>query len=307
MKPLLVVGEINVDLILGGCERVPVFGEEVLATDFRQVPGSSSMIFAMGLARLGDTVLFAGRVGADARGDFCLQALREAGIDIDAVRREAALATGITVALSTRHDRALVTFPGAIDALTADAVDDALLARAGHLHVSSYFLQRGLRPGLARLFQRARRLGLSISLDPGSDPAADWGEAWEHLLEQVDVFLPNHLEACAITGKDSPAAALMALANGHTRTVIKCGARGSLTLDEGQVLAAPAFPLPAVDSTGAGDSFDAGFVHAWRRHLPLRDSLRWGNACGALSTRGLGGTVAQPDCDEVRALLERAA
>ncbi|WP_049622149.1 carbohydrate kinase family protein [Frateuria defendens] len=308
MKPVLVAGEINVDLVFSGCATLPAFGREMLAEGFRQGPGSSSMICAMGLARLGEPVAFAGRAGRDAWGDACVAALREAGIDVVAVRQEEALRTGVTVALSAAHDRALVTYPGAVAALRAEDVGDDLLARAGHLHVSSYYLQAALRPGLRELFARARRAGLTTSLDPGFDPAQCWrDEGFAALLEQVDVFLPNALEACAISGEDTPARALHAFANGRTRTVVKCGGEGCIALDEeGRTLAVPAFPVVAVDSTGAGDSFDAGFLHAWRRALPLRECLRWGSACGSLSTRGLGGTACQPGEADVRHLLAAA-
>jgi len=304
MKPVLVAGEINADLVFTGCNELPAFGREVLVEGFRQGPGSSSMICAIGMATLGDGVLFAGVAGQDSWGDYCVDALRGAGIDTHAVRRDATLRTGLTVALSAAHDRALVTYPGAITALRAEDIGDDLLSQAGHLHVSSYYLQRGLQSGLGALLARARVRGVTTSLDPGFDPAQQWGSALRELLPLLDVFLPNALEACAISGTATPQQALQAFANGVTRTVIKCGAEGAITLgDDGDVLAVPAIRVDAVDSTGAGDSFDAGFLHAWRRGLSLRESLRWGAACGGLSTRGVGGTATQADASDVRRLL----
>jgi sugar/nucleoside kinase (ribokinase family) len=304
MNPVLVAGEINADLVFSGCTSLPAFGREVLAGGFQQGPGSSSMICAMGLARLGEAVLFAGVAGQDGWGGYCLAALREAGIDVDAVQMRPGLRTGLTVALSAAHDRALVTYSGAIAALRADDVSDVLLQRAGHLHVSSYYLQDALRPGLGGLFARARALGLTTSLDPGFDPREAWGVELLDMLPLVDVFLPNASEACAISGASSPEAALEVFANGRTRTVIKRGGEGCITLDDGgRPLALPAFAVAALDSTGAGDSFDAGFLHAWRRGLPLRDCLGWGAACGALSTRGIGGTATQATVADVEQLL----
>lgn len=308
MKPLLIAGEINVDLVFTGCDRLPEFGGEVLAAGFRQGPGSSSMICAMGLARLGHAVMFAGLTGCDGWGDYCVDAMREAGIDVSEVVRDASLQTGVTVALSSQQDRALVTYPGAIGELRAEAVTDALLMRAGHLHVSSYYLQDSLRAGLGSLFERARAAGLTISLDPGFDPRRQWGEELRALLPLVDVFLPNEREASAISGEHEPLAALHALANGHTRTIVKLGGDGCLALgDEGRPLAVPAHAVKVIDSTGAGDSFDAGFLHAWRSGLPLLECLRWGSACGSLSTRGIGGTACQGSADEVRDLLGAAS
>lgn len=308
MKTVLIAGEINVDLVFGGCTAMPRPDTEVLAESFHQVPGSSSMICAMGLARLGDSVTFAGRAGDDVHGRFCIEAMQAAGVDVAAVRRQADLATGITVAVSTRADRALVTYPGSIAALEADDVDDALLARANHLHVSSFYLQQQLRPHLAALFARARRAGLSTSLDPGFDPAQRWKEAdeWDVLLREVDLFLPSRRELLAIAGCDSVDAALDTLANDHTRTVVKCAADGAVTrADDGALLhVSSRSPERVCDSTGAGDSFNAGFLHAWLHDRPLDTCLRWGNACGSLSTRGMGGTARQPDASEVHAWLE---
>jgi sugar/nucleoside kinase (ribokinase family) len=123
------------------------------------------------------------------------------------------------------------------------------------------------------------------------------------VLRHVDVFLPNQNEACAIAGVDTSEDALRALDNGATRIVVKAGSRGAMMLEDGRLLAAPASAVQSVDTTGAGDSFNSGFLHAWLQGLALLDCLRWGNACGALSTRGIGGTAAQGTREEVLALL----
>jgi Sugar kinases, ribokinase family len=303
MKRILVIGEINVDLVFKNCQALPSPGREVLAEDFIMAPGSSSMICAMGLARLGNPVAFHGKLGADSWGGYCLDALHAAGIDIASVRPDAALRTGATVSLSTPQDRALVTFPGAIDALRADEVSDALLAGADHLHVSSYYLQRALRPDCRQLFARARGAGLTTSLDPGFDPQQAWAPDLLDTLTEVDLFLPNELELAAITGSDEVLAGLRALDNGHTQTVVKRGQLGCASLELGHLLQVPAFAVDPIDSTGAGDSFDAGFLHAWLRGLPLFDCLRWGSACGSLSTRSIGGTAGQASAPEVQTLL----
>lgn len=303
---VLVVGEINVDLVLKGLHAEPAPGQEVLADDFLMTPGSSSMICAMGLARLGDAVAFHGKLGDDAWGRYCLDALRGAGIDVASLRPDPALRTGVTVSLSTPRDRALVTFPGAIAALRADEVGDELLRGASHLHVSSFYLQKALRPGLRALFARARAAGLTTSLDPGFDPDRAWGDDLRGVLAEVDLFLPNEEELRALTGCDDVRDALDALDNGRTRIVVKRGRQGCAVLEAGALLDVPAFAVEAVDSTGAGDSFDAGFLHAWLGGLPLRDCMRWGSACGSLSTRGIGGTTRQATADEAAALLAEA-
>jgi len=301
---IVIAGEINVDLIFTGVPALPQFDRETLAETYVQCPGSSSMILAMGLARLGDSVRFVGCCGNDSFGRFCIDALRERGVDTAAAIADDDLRTGVTVAMSSHSDRALLTWPGAIAELTADDVSDAVLADAQHLHVSSYYLQSKLRPQLGELFARARAAGLTTSLDPGSDPGQRWGRELIDVLRHVDVFLPNQSEACAIAGTDTPEDALHALDNGSTRVVIKAGSRGAMTLDAAKFVGAPAYATQAVDTTGAGDSFNSGFLHAWLRDWPALDCLHWGNACGALSTRGIGGTAAQGTADEALALIE---
>lgn len=300
---ILVVGEINVDFVFKGCHALPTPGKEVLADDFVMTPGSSSMICAMGLARLGNRVAFHGRLGSDASGKFCLQALRDANIDVASLRPDGALRTGVTASLSTPQDRALVTFAGAIAELRAEEIRDEWLGAADHLHVSSYYLQKALRPGCRDLFARAAAAGLSTSLDPGFDPEQRWESDLFDTLREVDVFLPNEQELQAIAGRSDTREALAQMQNGRTQTVVKRGRQGCTSLRQDQWLDVPAYSVDAIDSTGAGDSFDAGFLHAWLREMPLPDCMRWGNACGSLSTRGIGGTTAQASVGETLALI----
>jgi sugar/nucleoside kinase (ribokinase family) len=303
MKKVLVAGEINPDLILQGYHSFPEPGKEVLVDDFVMALGSASAICAMGLARLGRPVGFVGKVGDDPWGDFCLATMAGGGIDVSRVQRDRSLKTGVTVSISSPRDRALVSFVGAMAALTGGDLPEALLQEFQHLHVSSYFLQERLRPALPDVLARAQRAGLTTSLDPGFDPAERWGRELLDALRHVDVFLPNEVELAALSGASEPEAALRALQNGRTRIVAKLGARGCMTIDEGRVVGAPAIPVEPVDTTGAGDSFNAGFLHAWLDGRELQQCLRWGAACGSLSTRGVGGWERQANAAEVEAVL----
>jgi sugar/nucleoside kinase (ribokinase family) len=258
---------------------------------------------AMGLARLGTPVAFVGRVGDDVWGRYCLEAMQERGIDLARVIRGGGLKTGVTVSITHPKDRALVTYLGAITALTGADVPDAALRGLDHLHVSSFFFQEGLRPGLAELFTRARRAGLTTSLDTGFDPSETWDGGLSETLRETDLFFPNEVELRALSGCDDPAEGLRALDNGRPRVVAKLGTEGAMALDEGRVLRVPAYPVEAVDTTGAGDSFNAGFLHRWLQGAALVECLRLGAACGALSTLGLGGTAAQPTLTEAEALV----
>jgi sugar/nucleoside kinase (ribokinase family) len=298
---IVVAGEINADLVLSGLSAIPRLGSEVLSEKSDLVLGSASAICASGLARLGNSVRFVGKAGDDLFGHFCIEKMKRAGIDVGHVRTTPEEMTGVTVSLSYGGDRALVTSPGTTVSFGTSDVSDDALDGATHLHVSSLFLQRALRPELPRLFERAHRKGLTTSLDPGHDPDYEWKLSVRD-LKDVDLFLPNEEELKAISGRDEIEEALGNL--GTTGVVAKLGASGAAAIADGRLLAVSAPRVSVVDTTGAGDSFDAGFLHAWLRKKPLETCLRYGVAAGSLSTRALGGTSAQPSLEELEAFLE---
>jgi len=309
---VLVVGELNVDLIVSGMAALPALGKEILASGFHLVMGSSSAICAAGLARLGLQVDFLGKVGTDTYGDFSTGQLHALGVGTDHVIHDGGVQTGVTVSLAYPDDRALITYMGCISDLRLDDVDVSILPDYRHLHVGSYFLQQGLQPGLVDLFRQARRAGLTVSLDVGFDPSEEWGDDnLVAVLCLVDVFLPNEVEARHIAHQngfgrvDDTETALRKLANYARLVVVKCGASGAMALRDGQIVRSPAFQVDVKDTTGAGDSFNAGFIYAHVfQGLPLEEALRFANGCGALSTTGFGGTAAQPTLEEVLAFLE---
>jgi sugar/nucleoside kinase (ribokinase family) len=307
MKKVLVAGELNVDIILQGYRAFPEPGKEVLVDDFVMVLGSASAICAMGLARLGDPVSFLGKVGDDPWGAYCVDALTGRGIDVSRAVRDPAIKTGVTVAITSPRDRALVSFLGSINALTPEDLPSEVFAGFDHLHISSFFLQDRLGPGCAAVFARARKAGLTTSLDPGFDPSEGWDSGLRQALEHVDVFFPNEVELRGLSGCDDPTEALKRLGNGRTLVVAKLGADGAMVLDKGRPVHVPVFKVSPLDTTGAGDSFNSGFLHAWLRDAPLRDCLRLGAACGGLSTLGLGGTARQPTLEEAESLMRGAA
>ena len=304
---VLIVGELNVDLVLQNPLAFPVPGRETLVKDISLTLGSSSAICAAALTKLGEQVTFVGKVGCDSWGEFCLASIRAIGIDASSVICDHSLKTGITVSITSAKDRALVTYLGSIAALRAYEIPQALLAAHRHLHVSSFFLQRALRPGLHSLFSRAHQQGLTTSVDPGFDPEERWGRDLIDVLKEVDIFLPNETELAGILGTADRTAALHALDNGRTTIVAKLGTDGCMAIHKGAVVSVPAFAVEPVDTTGAGDTFNAGFLHAWLEGKTLIEAMRFGAACGALATLGLGGTANQPTVDQAQAFIAAQA
>jgi sugar/nucleoside kinase (ribokinase family) len=301
---LIVPGELNPDLILTDPDLAPRFGQaEVLVADAALTPGSSSVIFACGAARLGLRVAFVGVVGDDLFGGFMLEALQTRGVDTSHVIVDPGQKTGLTVILNRVDDRAMLTHLGAINALRADQIPDELLSQARHLHLASYFLQTRLQPDVPDLFRRARTLGLSTSIDTNWDPDERWTGVHD-LLPLVDVFLPNENEAMALTGAERVEAAAGRLAVQVKVVAVKMGAEGGLAIAGGERYRAAALPVKVVDTVGAGDTFDAGFVYGYLQGWSLEKALKLAIACGSASVQQAGGLAGQPTLAEALAALE---
>ncbi|WP_320777361.1 carbohydrate kinase family protein [Streptomyces sp. CRN 30] len=304
---LLVVGDANPDVVVGPLDAPLTFGQhEQLVPGGALTLGGSAAIMACGAARLGLRVAFAGRVGDDDAGRYVRDTLAARGVDTRALVLDPGLPTPLTVILTRDDDRAIVTAPGTLAATTPDDVPAELLGAARHVHSASYFLLPKLAAGLPGLLRTARAQGATTSLDTNDDPAGHWDpEGLAAVLPHVDYLLPNAAEARHLGGSADLAEAAAALAGRGPVTAVKDGAEGALCHDGQSLTRTPAFPLSPVDTVGAGDSFDAGFVAGLLAGLPLARTLELAAVCGALSTRAPGGTPAQPTWDEAFAQVTR--
>src|SRR6185503_6131516 len=199
LPKILVIGELNVDIVATGLRSEPEMGAEIMAEHCELTLGSASAIFAAGIAKLGYSVTFVSQVGRDHFGDFCIRALQQLGVSTRQVARKADEKTGVTIALSGKRDRALVTHSGAVATLTSACLAEALLKRHNHLHLTSYYLQKALQPSFAGIFRRAKTLGLTTSFDPNSDPSNKWSKSIDGVLRYTDVLFVNEREASHLT------------------------------------------------------------------------------------------------------------
>jgi sugar/nucleoside kinase (ribokinase family) len=303
---LVVLGDCNPDLLLGG-DVVPRFGQAEQLLDVAEFAiGGSGAIVAAGAARLGLRVALIALVGDDALGEIQLAALRARGVNLDGVVVSPTASTGLSVILSRGDDRSILTKIGAIGALRAESVDRELLRRARHLHISSYYLQVGLHGGLAALLREARGAGAAVSLDTNWDPAGKWDGGLRSLLPLVDCLLPNGEEAQRIAGKTGVAAAARELASRVPTVAVKLGAAGGMARSGHDSVECPAPPTEVADTTGAGDSFDAGFIAAQLRGFELGRCLELAVACGSLSTQAHG-IESQPTVSEAERTIGAAA
>lgn len=298
MKPfdVIAVGELNADLILGGIEGgLPQIGKEKFARSMVLTLGSSTAIFAANAATLGSRVAFAGMVGRDLFGRLVCDSLRAKGVDTSFVVASDACATGATVVMNYGEERANLTYAGAMERMRLADLDPELFERTRHIHLSSLFMQPGLLGDLPQLLARAQERGITVSLDLQWDPRERWDFDYRRLLPLIDLFLPNEQEAMALTGSSTLDDAIARIAPCLRRAaVVKCGSCGSVLVrpDGSTTPLAACLNREPVDAIGAGDSFNAGFVHAFLAGRELEACQRTGNLTGAVCTTAAGGTGA---------------
>jgi len=285
----LVIGDLNVDIIVTGAPRLPVLGHEIACEDIRTVMGGSASIFACRLSQLGAEVDIFGKIGDDENGRIVLRTLTSSNVGVDKVNIWGSIRTGITISLTYPKNKAQITFSGSIDALSSSDISPELFQGYGHLHVSSIYLQRKLLISLGGIFAEARRQGLRTSLDPNPDPLGRY-EYVDRILDYVDIFLPNDREAKGVTRSTNVKDALEKLGSRVPVVVIKRGEKGAIGKHGRTIAKAEPIKIEPVDTTGAGDSFDAGFVYSFLyKKEDFETSLRFANALGALSCLYVGG------------------
>jgi sugar/nucleoside kinase (ribokinase family) len=289
-----IVGELNLDLILYGLPQDLPVERELLATGFSMTLGSSSAIVAHNLACLKNRVGFITRVGPDDMGQIALSRLGSSGVDLSRVTRSVT-GTGVTLLLPHGNARRVLTYPGTMAEMERRDVDVEYLASGRHFHLSSLFLHRALQPSLLEIFRTLKSRGLTISLDTNDDPGDTWGGVLQELLPYVDVLLPNEYEAKRIARCDDLEEALARLAKRVPLVAIKRSSSGSTVLHGGKRVDVPGIRVEAVDTIGAGDSYNAGFLAAFLRGADPRVCAECGNITGALSTKRPGGTEAFRD------------
>jgi len=305
MKRFLVVGDVNVDIILSGIDGLPILGQERCCDVFAMLLGGSSANCASCLAGLGAAVDFWGKVGCDALGDFVLRELQQRHIHASCMIQDSTIRTGACVALSYSSDRALISYMASIGSLRLEDLPLEQVGQYDHLHSGSIFIQQGLRADFGKLFKAAKEQGLTTSLDSGWDPAEHWQVDIQGLLPYVDYFLPNEAEALHLSHKGSVEDAADELSRFGKTIVVKRGKEGALARSGSQVWLAPAFKIESVETTGAGDCFNAGLLYALiEKGRALPEALQFANGCGAIGASTPGGTSASPSADEVDRFIE---
>jgi sugar/nucleoside kinase (ribokinase family) len=301
---VIVVGDLNADLVLTG-DVAPQFGQvEKLVDDATLTLGSSAGIFACGAARLGLKTALISKIGDDTFGHFLLTELKKRNVDTRGVVIDPSVKTGLTVILNRGADRAILTHLGSISEVRLADIPLDLLASGRHLHLAAYYLLTGLMPDVPTLFAQAQQLEMSTSLDTNYDPSETWDGQLHSVLNHTSMLFPNETELRGMTHTQSLEEAIQAADSLAPLVVVKQGAQGALARQGGETVTTPSLKMDVVDTVGAGDTFDSGFLYGYLSHWPLERSLRLACICGSLSTQAAGGTTAQATLEEALHYLD---
>jgi len=301
-KPIVVVGSINLDLVVGA-ERIPRVGETVTGKSFNTFFGGKGANQAVAAAKLGYPVAMVGCVGTDAFGEQLHKGLRDAGVDTGAVRAVDGPSGVALITTSASGENNIVVVPGANQHL-----EPAMIERAAPLMEQAGMLLTQLEipfDTVECLAQFAERNSIPLMLDPA--PARGLPES---LLRRLSWITPNEteiqelLKGRNVSDDDHYAAAQCLLALGARNVLLKIGSRGSLVAQQdGSKEMISAFPVDAVDTTAAGDAFNGGFAVGLMKGMNPVESARFASAVAAISVTRNGAQPSMPTLREVEQFI----
>lgn len=317
---LYVYGDVNIDIVLPNVSSLPGPGQEKEVASMKTFVGGGAALFALGAGKLGLKTVFSGAVGKDFYGEFIRKQFREQGVDDSLLICEEKEDTGISLSFTDENDRTFLTYRGTNQKISLEKINPQDVKRAGHIHITGYDGRKNHDSYLSFLRNIKDYGNTSVSLDLGWDAGEEWDEKLYELFPFLDILLMNETEAIHYAymhkvrkkeiqnlprAEEFVEKAAFAFAKKGPVTVIKRGSKGALAVDKNILSKAASYPVEAVDTTGAGDSFNAGFVYAFLRGYSLEDSLKIANACGALSVTAEGGNSAFPKEKELKDFIEK--
>lgn len=302
---VLFVGDVNVDLIFSGLAAFPKPDREVTCDGFEVAMGSSAVIAACKYSSLGGAAAVAGLAGADEYGKFMIDEMKTQGVDVSLVKMSSAVRTGVTANLIQEGIRTQVTFPGAIEEFDGSWLSDEAIKGFSVVHFSGPYLQKSFRPKLTSILRRCSGMGVRTSLDVQWDPTEKWHYLHEW-LPHLSYFFCNEAEATSITNASNMVVACAVLAKNTQMPIVKTGRRGAAFIERGCAEVVPGFPVASVDTTGAGDCFDAGFLFGvLERSLATKECVRFANAVAAHSCLYRGGVSPEADRYSLNSFIEK--
>lgn len=303
MRPLIAAGEFFFDLIFYKLDHLPRLGEELVTPNFAITLGGGAPTTAITAARLGRRVQLAMVLGDTTLDEFAVHKLKSEGVSTKLVRHRRGSMAALTVAVSLPKDRFFLTYPGSnayLEKYLLSTTGLKSLMAGGHVHFG--LSPRDWQP-YANLVRRLKKQGVTTSWDLGWHPEAVALPGFRDLYAALDVVFLNKIEALRYAREKSPARAMRRLASPGQVIVVKLGAEGAIAMSPRGAAEAESMKVTAVDTTGAGDAFNGGFLHKWMDGAKLEDCLLTGNVCGALSTTKPGGSAGTPTLPKLNRAL----
>ncbi len=311
---ILIYGDANVDLLVQDIAALPPSGEEHLVPSMPMCVGGGAANVLMGAAKLGLRTAFCGVLADDIHGRFVTEEMQKLSADTSLIRISDKHSTGISISFTNRENRCFLTLRGTNEELDVSMLTEDMMRQAGHIHLTGYAGSANHEEYKAILMLIHKMKETTVSMDVGWDDTGEWKKEIVELFPYIDVFFMNETEALHYSRKESVDEALQFFASFGRQVVIKIGSKGSVAgvrnMAEGNlqdavidIVQAGPFQVQAVDTTGAGDSFNAGFLYGFVKKASVEDCLTYGNACGALSVTALGGNTAFPDEAGLKAFI----
>ncbi len=291
---VFIYGDVNVDIVIPGVEHFPMPGQEDVVEIMDTYIGGGAALFAMGLGKLGLYPVFQGIIGDDCYGKYILEKLKQTNIDTSLLTISDKNKTGISLSFTNQNDRSFLTYRGTNDEINMEAIQLEQLQKARHIHVTGYGGSKNHEQYLKLLKNVKEHSDITVSLDVGWDDSGEWYQKIYELFPYIDVLFMNETEAIHYGRKETAMESITDFAKYCKLVVAKLGKDGSVAITEGKEYVAQPYKVTVVDTTGAGDSFNAGFISGFLKGKTITECLSYGNACGALSVTAYGGNTAFP-------------
>jgi len=305
---ILCVGQLVTDIIAVPIEYDKLGTDTELVDRILVQNGGDCMNVAINLAKLGggENVSFCGKIGADSFGSYLTDVFKKFNIDTRGLKVTDKAATSSCIALVNGSGQRVFLYSGGTNnLLTADDANDKLIEECSHLHIGGTYLLPGLDgKGSAELFRKAKDMNKTTSMDVTWDTSGRWLEIIEPCLPYLDLFMPSENEAVKITGKTRPEEMAAFLRDKGVKTaIIKLGENGSYIDSGEEKFYQPAFSANVVDTTGAGDSYVAGFLLKYTKGAVLKDCAKFASGVAAHCIGTIGATAGVPDFETVEKFI----
>lgn len=294
-----VYGDINSDLVIPNVEKFPEPGQEDEVDVMETFVGGGAALFTLGIGKLGLRPVFQGTIGDDCYGRMILEELEKQNVDTVLLKVSREQKTGISISFTNERDRAFLTMRGTNALLDVSKVNIEEVKKARHIHVTGYAGSVNHDAYLKFLRQVKEQTEATVSFDVGWDSTEEWKKEIYNLFPYIDVLFMNETEAIHYGRKETAREAGSDFAKYCPVVALKLGSKGSMAFENGKMYQKERYCVKAVDTTGAGDSFNAGFIYAYLSGKSVEECLACGNGCGALSVTALGGNTGFPVEEEL--------